>query len=224
MPAAKKVTGKARSHAQGDRRRLGDVAYEVIRDRIIRVELPPGAPLEEAAIVDELGVGLTPVREAFKRLALEKLAVIYPRRGTFVADIKVSDERWLTETRVELEGLAAALAAKRATAEEIAQLEQLAANLRGLRDRHRLVETDTEIHRAVYAAAHNPYLQTTLDQYFNLSLRIWYYCMDRLPTIGEHAHNQAEMVAAIRRRAPARARKAAEHHLRTFSDEVRAVL
>lgn len=220
MPAPR----NAASGTEGDRRRMGDVAYEVIRDRIIRVELLPGAPLEEAAIVRELGLGLTPVREAFKRLALEKLAVIYPRRGTFIADIRVSDERWLTETRVELEGLAAALAAKRATEEEIQQLEDLVVPLRGLRDRQRLVETDIEIHRAVYAAAHNPYLRTTLDQYFNLSLRIWYHCMDRLPTIGEHAHNQAEMVAAIRRRAPVRARKAAEAHLRTFSDEVRAVL
>ena len=208
----------------GEHRRKGDLAYEVIRDRIIRVELPPGAPLEEAVIVRELGVGLTPVREAFKRLALEKLAVIYPRRGTFVADIRVSDERWLTETRVELEGLAAALAAERATEQEIEHLESLVETLSGLRDTRALVETDTAIHRSVYAAAHNPYLRTTLDQYFNLSLRIWYYCMDRLPTIGEHAHNQAAMVAAIRRRAPVEARKAAEIHLRTFSDEVRAVL
>lgn len=205
-----------------DRRRMAQVAYEVIRDRIVRVRLAPGAPLDERVLAHELDVGLTPVREAFKRLALERLVLIYPRRGTFVADIHVRDEQWLTEVRIELEGLAAALAASRATPEEVGRLVELSGYLPTLGDTQKLVETDTQIHRDIYAATHNPYLQASLDQYFNLSLRIWYFCMDRLPTIGDHAHNQTAVIEAIRDGDSARARRSAEQHLKSFSQVVRS--
>lgn len=207
---------------RADRRRLAQVAYEVMRDRIVRVALAPGEPLDERELARELEVGLTPVREAFKRLALENLVLIYPRRGTFVADIHVRDEQWLTETRIELEGLAAGLAASRATSQEVDRLVELSSHLPMLHDTQKLVETDTQIHREIYAATHNPYLCGTLDQYFNLSLRIWYFCMDRLPTIGDHAHNQADVIEAIRDGDSDRARHGAEQHLRSFSQVVRS--
>src|SRR5262245_7295748 len=102
--------------------RLADQAYLRLRDEIVTVRLRPGDPLDEKALSQRLELGLTPVRDALKRLTLERLAVIYPRRGTFVTDINISDERWLTEVRIEMEGLAAALAAERATDEECAAM------------------------------------------------------------------------------------------------------
>ena len=61
--------------------RLVDQAYRQIRDAIVAVRLQPGAPLDEKALSASLGLGLTPIRDALKRLTLEKLAVTYPRRG-----------------------------------------------------------------------------------------------------------------------------------------------
>ena len=81
-----------------------DQAYRRIRDAIVAVSLQPGAPLDEKALSASLGLGLTPIRDALKRLTLEKLAVTYPRRGTFVSRINIADEARLTEIRVELEG------------------------------------------------------------------------------------------------------------------------
>src|SRR5689334_9572078 len=89
---------------------LGDYAYEKLRDLLVRAEIAPGTALGEADLSDKLGVGLTPIRSAIRRLAFERLVSIYPRRGTFAADINIGDELWLTEIRMEVEGLAAQLA------------------------------------------------------------------------------------------------------------------
>jgi len=106
-------TPAATAAAPGER--LVDVAYRELRDAIVAVRLQPGAPLDEKGLSASLGIGLTPIRDALKRLTLEKLAVTYPRRGTFVTEINIADEAKLTEVRVDLEGLAASLAAERST-------------------------------------------------------------------------------------------------------------
>src|SRR5690348_12027665 len=122
------------SSATADRARLADrplaqQAYERIRDDIVYLRIEPGEPLDDKVLSAELGMSLTPVRDALKRLTLERMVVTYPRRGTFVAEITVSDEQWLTEIRQNLEGLAAALAAERATPAERETLALLAGRL-----------------------------------------------------------------------------------------------
>jgi DNA-binding GntR family transcriptional regulator len=178
--------------------RLADQAYLRLRDDIVAVRLQPGDPLDEKVLSQQLGLGLTPVRDALKRLTLERLAVIYPRRGTFVTEINISDERWLTEVRTELEGLAAALAAERATDEECAALATLAGTLE---DSSELfldnICVDADIHRAIYAASRNPCLEASLNQYANLALRIWHYGIQQMGPRPPRSCSQNEVVKAI---------------------------
>lgn len=205
--------------------RLVDQAYRQIRDAIVAVRLAPGAPLDEKALSASLGLGLTPIRDALKRLTLEKLAVTYPRRGTFVSRINIADEARLTEVRVELEGLVAALAAERATDEDRATLRALVRDLEhGGPDRAEHTELDARVHRAIYAAARNEYLEATLNQYANLALRIWNFCLQEQLGVDEAVHSQREVVEAIVRGDAPAAREAAQRHLRGFSDEVRATV
>jgi DNA-binding GntR family transcriptional regulator len=207
------------------RERLVDQAYRQIRDAIVAVRLQPGAPLDEKALSASLGLGLTPIRDALKRLTLEKLAVTYPRRGTFVSRIQIADEARLTEIRVELEGLAAALAAERATEAERATLLELLADLeRGSHERAAHTELDARVHRAIYAATHNEFLESTLNQYANLALRIWNLCLPEQLGVDEAVHSQRAVIEAILRRDPPIARKAAEQHLQGFSEEVRSTV
>jgi DNA-binding GntR family transcriptional regulator len=159
-------------------------AYRVIRDDLISLRIEPGASLEEKKLSASLEVGLTPVRDAIKRLTLERLLVTYPRRGTFAAEINTSDERWLTEARTGLEVLAAALAAQRASDVERAVLMELAEKLEGSKLSMVYIDRDADVHRAIYAAAHNPYLEATLNQYLNAALRIWHYA---LRSLGSHS-------------------------------------
>ncbi|GAB91181.1 GntR family transcriptional regulator [Gordonia rhizosphera] len=206
-------------------RRLVDVAYEQLRDELISLSIEPGAPLNEKELSERLGTGLTPVRDAIKRLALERLVVTFPRRGTFATDIAVGDEAWLTEVRVELEGLAAAQAAVRATQEERdALIEIVQLHPDGHHRSSGYLDVDTTIHRMIYAAAHNPFLADTLNQYANLSMRIWNYGLRRMVGTAPDTCDQAEVVAAIARGDADAARAAARAHLYDFSASVRRML
>jgi DNA-binding GntR family transcriptional regulator len=205
--------------------RLVDQAYRQIRDAIVAVRLQPGAPLDEKALSASLGLGLTPIRDALKRLTLERLAVTYPRRGTFVSRINIADEARLTEVRIELEGLAAALAAERATEEDRATLLAALDDLeRGSHERADNTDLDARVHRAIYAAARNEFLETTLNQYANLALRIWNFCLREELAEDEHIRSQRVVVEAIVRGDALAARMAAEQHLRGFAQEVRSTV
>lgn len=202
--------------------RLVDRAYEYLRDSLISLRIEPGEPMDEKHLSAATGVGLTPVRDALKRLTLEGLVVIYPRRGTFAAEIKVSDGVWLTEVRIPLEGQAAALAAQRATPEDcerllglVARMDEAGANS---------IDLDVAMHRAVYAAAHNPYLETTCNQYANLAMRLWNYGFRRDASASSVPCTLASVVDAIAAREAERARLEAQTHLREFSEEVRSLL
>ena len=207
--------------------RLAERAYERLRDDIVFLRVEPGEPLDEKRLSESLGVGLTPIRDAFKRLALEHLVVTYPRRGTFVADISISDERWLTEIRNDLEGLAAALAAERATPAECQALASLAARLENDQANHLTASyhgLDYDIHQAIYAAAHNPFLEDSLSRFLNLTMRIWHYGLRQVPIQHSPGRDQQRVVAAIVAGDADAARAAALEHLGDFSAAVRSLL
>ena len=207
--------------------RLVDRAYRSLRDDLIALRIEPGAPLDERQLSASLKVGLTPVRDAIKRLTLERLVVTYPRRGTFAAEIHISDERWLTEARTGLEGLAALLAAQRATDAECAALLDLTQKLEASKDSKLSIEyidRDAAVHRAIYAAARNPYLESTLNQYTNAALRIWHYTLRAMGPASPPPCDQTEVVAAIVARDGERARTAAEAHLLDYSVQVKRLL
>jgi DNA-binding GntR family transcriptional regulator len=70
---------------------LGDRVYRTLRDEIVFLELPPGAPVREIDVAKRLGVGRTPVREALQRLAMNYLVELLPGRGAFVTPISLPD-------------------------------------------------------------------------------------------------------------------------------------
>src|SRR5437870_13123370 len=82
---------------------------------IVSLELRPGAVIDERRLMERLGIGRTPVREALRRLAQERLVEVYPRRGMFVTGVDVRELARLSEVRAVLEPEAARLAAERAT-------------------------------------------------------------------------------------------------------------
>lgn len=206
---------------------LADRAYEELRDRLVTLAIKPGEPLDEDRLGSELGMGRTPIREAIKRLALENLVSVFPRRGTFAAEINIKDLAQITEVRAVLEARAAALAAERLTAAGRAELEALIGELRASRggdDMTALMELDTRVHRFVYRASGNPFLEQTLYRYLNLSLRIWYLVIERLPHLFQRVHEHEAMLQAIADRKPELAREIAARHVDTFESEIRSVL
>ena len=98
---------------------LRDVVFENLRGAIVEGRLKPGERLMEVQLAEQLGVSRTPVREAIRKLELEGLVVMLPRKGAYVANMSLKDLIDVLEIRASLEGLAASLAAERITDEDI---------------------------------------------------------------------------------------------------------
>src|SRR3954463_5191801 len=127
---------------------LADRAYSALRDQIVTLAIPPGAPINEDALGRSLQMGRTPVREAPKRLALENLVSVFPRRGTFASEINITDLAHISDVRVQLEGHAAYRAAERLTPTQREELAALEAEIdRGEGDAGALMGLDARIHR-----------------------------------------------------------------------------
>src|SRR5690348_5939157 len=206
---------------------LADRAYAALRDRIVQLRIPPGAPINEDELGRELDMGRTPVREAIKRLALENLVTVFPRRGTFASEINITDLAHISDVRMMLEGHAAYRAAQRMTDVQRAELEDLLDELaesKGSDDLEALMALDARVHRFIYRCTGNPYLEETLGRYFNLSLRIWHLVLDRLPHLFARVHEHESLLRAIGAGEAERARDIVAEHIGTFEDEIRSVL
>jgi DNA-binding GntR family transcriptional regulator len=206
-------------------RLVAEHAYAELRDRIVTLHLPPGTALREDELMGALGIGRTPLREAVKRLALEKLVDVMPRRGTFVSAVEAADIQNITEVRAELEGYAAELAALRLDPETRATAEALLRDIEGLDEpagQDLLMRFDERIHRFTWEAARNPHLTQTLERYFTHSLRIWYLVLDRVPTLGHAVHDQTQLLEAILDRNGPHARTIMHEHVLAFQREILA--
>ncbi len=206
---------------------LADRAYVDLRDRIVTLQIAPGAPIDEDLLGRELEMGRTPVREAIKRLALENLVTVFPRRGTFASEINITDLAHISDVRAVLEGHAAYRAAERLTESQRAELEDLLDELaqsKGSDDLEALMALDARVHRFIYRCTGNPYLEETLGRYFNLSLRIWHLVLDRLPHLFARVHEHDDLLRAIADGQAKRAREIVAEHIATFEQEIRAVL
>lgn len=137
---------------------LRELVFEALREAIISGRLRPGERLMEVQLAEELGVSRTPVREAIRKLELEGLVLMIPRRGAYVAEISMKDIADVFEIRAALEGLAAELAAQRCTSEEVEDLERSLFKISSCAERGDIpacIELDTIFHEQLMSASHN---------------------------------------------------------------------
>ena len=137
---------------------LRDVVFENLRTAILEGNLKAGQRLMEVQLAEQLGVSRTPIREAIRKLELEGLVVMLPRKGAYVANMSFKDLIDVLEIRASLEGLAASLAAERRNDEDIIDLEKLAkefetcvreTNIEGV------LKTDIDFHEKIFMMANN---------------------------------------------------------------------
>lgn len=141
-----------------DYKPLREVIFNTLREAIIVGELKPGERLMEVKLADKMGVSRTPVREAIRKLELEGLVEMLPRKGAHVADLSVKDIINVLEVRSTLDGLASSLSAARITDDEIKELKHVLAqfathvekdNLQGV------IKKDVEFHGIIYRSSRN---------------------------------------------------------------------
>ncbi len=201
-------------------------AYDLIWEKITTLELPPGAPINEQDLAEELDMGATPVREALKWLAHENLVEVTERHGIYVADVNVNDLQQLSEMRLSLESLSARLAAERAEADDLVVLKALRREQEAVppEESRDLFDLDHKFHQAVAAAAHNKYLAQTLDRLFGLSRRLWYLVLPHLETLSSSVEMHVTLVGAIESGDADQAAEIMHEHVKEFYDEVRQIL
>ncbi|MDQ6721196.1 MAG: GntR family transcriptional regulator [Candidatus Dormibacteraeota bacterium] len=207
-------------------RSQSEAAYLRIRDRIVSLDMPPGSVVQEARLREELEIGRTPIREALQRLALENLVKSIPHRGTFVTDVNITDLARITEVRVVLESHAARLAAERLVAPDRVAIQELLDVLEsgGATDQRELMRLDQRIHRQIYRAARNSFLENTLERYLNLSLRLWYLVIDHEVRLREAVVEHVELLHAVLAGDGSRAEDSMRRHVTGFEREIRKVL
>lgn len=150
-----------------DRQGLSSVVTARLRAMIVEGVLPPGTRLNERVLCEQLAVSRTPLREAFKTLAVEGLVELLPNRGAVVAQMSITDIEQTFEVMGALEGLSGQLACARITDREIAEVkalhyEMLAAHAR--RDLPAYYKVNHAIHDRINAAAGNAVLTATYQQ------------------------------------------------------------
>lgn len=137
---------------------LRDVVFENLRTAILEGNLKAGQRLMEVQLAEQLGVSRTPIREAIRKLELEGLVVMLPRKGAYVANMSFKDLIDVLEIRSSLEGLAASLAAERLREEDIAELERVAKEFEtSVRetDIDNVLKKDVEFHEKIFLMANN---------------------------------------------------------------------
>ena len=175
---AAKVLDKGQAPARRvDEMTMTDRAYEMIESRIVALDLEPGLVLSESQLVDELGIGRTPVREALQRLGAEGLVVVMPRRVVMVSEINIAKQLQLLELRREVERLCARKAALRATDAERKEFAELADKLAAsaeARDYDAFMQLDLAFNRSVLSACRNEFIERSMRRIQGLSRRFWF--------------------------------------------------
>ena len=162
---------------------LRDVVFNTLRRAILKGELKPGERLMEITLADKLGVSRTPIREAIRKLELEGLVVMAPRKGAKVASITERDLNDVLEVRKGMEVLAISLACKRITGEELEKLETIEQSFQKLIESGNLTELaemDVKFHDTIYQATNNQRLVQLLN---NMREQMYRYRMEYLKDI-----------------------------------------
>ena len=166
-----------------------------VRKAILKGELAPGERLMEIQLAEKLGVSRTPIREAIRKLELEGLVLMIPRKGAEVAKISEKSLRDVLEVRRSLEELAIELACQRMSEDDMAELERMQGNFKSAIDRGEamsIAQSDEQYHDVIYQGTRNDKLVQMLG---NLREQMYRYRLEyikdedkRQVLLVEHEH------------------------------------
>jgi DNA-binding GntR family transcriptional regulator len=203
----------------GPKSRAADIAYERIRKDLVAGRWPSGTHLRETEIAAELGMSRTPVREAIRRLSAEAVLHFEPHLGARVPGWTPRDLQEIFSLRLNLEGLAAELAAQNATDEQIAKLDGLAQAMaevatQGGSQLGRLAEFNASFHRTIIESSGNSRLERLVELVTELPLVVRTFAHYDERAMRRSVSHHFELVEAIRARDSGWARAVMEAHLR----------
>ena len=194
---------------------------------ITALELEPGEVVTEAYLIQRLGCGRTPLREALQRLAHEHLLVINPRRGATVANLGIKEFGQLLETLLGVEAFAIRYAAERITERELARLEEITARgeeAAASGDYATWAELDYQLHTTIAAASQNRFTVECLGPLYRQVARFAYLGVSRPGAARAASGDHSQIVAALRARDPDRCERLFRQHVENARERIRAAL
>lgn len=166
---------------------LRDVVFNTLRQAILTGELKPGERLMEIHLANRLGVSRTPIREAIRKLELEGLVTMIPRRGAEVAQITEKSLQDVLEVRRTLDALSAELACERISEEELEQLgvacKKVEEAIAG-KDLKKIAQADVAFHDIIVKATRNSRLVQMVN---NLSEQMYRYRFEYIKDESKHS-------------------------------------
>ena len=202
---------------------LRDVVFNTLRQAIITGEFAPGERLMEISLANRLGVSRTPVREAIRKLELEGLVIMIPRKGAQVARITEKNLRDVIEIRTVLEEFAAVLACERIDQSGLHDLRQAHEDLiRSVEngDILDIVDKDETFHDTIFRATNNDRLISIIN---NLREQFYRYRMEYVKDIRQRSNlveEHRELLDAISSRDSIKAKELMKTHLLNQQQEV----
>ena len=195
---------------------LRDVVFNILRQAILKGELEPGERLMEVSLAGKLGVSRTPVREAIRKLELEGLVLMIPRRGAEVARISEKNMKDVLEVREGLENLALELACERITPNQVMDIKKANVNFENTLSQGDVIaiaEADEHFHELIYEACNNDKLIQVLN---NLKEQMYRYRLEHIKASKGRQRLVTEhkaIVAALEKRDPEEAKRVMHEHL-----------
>lgn len=187
---------------------LHEIAYERLLEKIIRLEAVPGSPLVEKSLMEELGLGRTPVREALQRLTVEGLVCREHYRGVYVCEVTADGIERVAEFRKLTDPTIAQFAAERATREEADQVFSRIEQMRSAVETQafdRYVQSSRQFYTGLAQCTHNLHLEETAKRIFNFDARLMYLAAgcdsDWIGMANARIENAQTVTDCIRRRA-----------------------
>lgn len=189
-----------------------EAVYREIRTRILSGMLEPGGPLNQDALAPELGVSVTPVREAVRRLEAEGLVQFQAHKTVIVAPLSRDELREIYEVRLQLDPYAASLATARSTGDELDEIDRLA-RAPFSKDALEQVAVNRAFHRQIYTRSGNTLLTQTLDRLWELTDRYRVVLVSGDTLLLAAAREHVKIAEAMRARQPRRVASLIRAHI-----------
>jgi DNA-binding GntR family transcriptional regulator len=189
---------------------LAQQAYELLEEKLVTLQLAPGALISEGELIEMTGIGRTPVREAIQRLANQELFQVIPRKGLMVTPVSRTGMLHILEARKPLERLVVHRAALNARDEQRSALSAIARDMALVHERlDDFLRLDYELDQLVDECASNPFATAALAPFRSHSRRFWYFHRQQV-RLADAITAHASLARLIARRDAAGAEKASD--------------
>ncbi len=217
------MAGKLTKVNLNDYKPLRDVIFDTLREAIIVGELKPGERLMEVKLAQKMGVSRTPVREAIRKLELEGLVEMLPRKGAHIADLSIKDIMDVLEVRATLDGLASSLSASRISDDEIKELKHVHSQFVNYVEKENLqgsIKKDVEFHDIIYRSSRNDKLIQISNNLREQIQRFRVIYIKDYSSTRELIKEHIEIIDAITARDSAAAMRSAQSHIKKQEEAI----